>query len=101
MPSRAEQLWGEALERIVPAVPTYSLELYLRPGRALGLKEDRLLLGFPEDLVGWVMKRYASLLGETVRAVDESLAGVRITKLPATAGEGEGYARAGGDDQAA
>ena len=55
-----------------------TMALWIEPGEAVGITDDRLELAFPPRIWNcqWVQRRYASLLGDLARR--QGLAGVRI-----------------------
>ncbi len=54
------------------------LAIWIEPGSAIEIVDNRLVLAFPHLNCGWVQRRYAGMLGDAARK--QGLAGVRIVE---------------------
>ena len=75
-----ESLWGEVQARLRAAVPGPTYELWLEPLRPLGVQGDTLYLTAPAGVRVWAERRYSSLIGDAVPAVDGALRAVSFTE---------------------
>jgi len=74
-----DAIWRATRERLRASVPESTFRLWLEPLQAVGADADTLYLTGPEGIRAWAERRYSSLIGQALAAIETPLRQVAFT----------------------
>jgi hypothetical protein len=83
---QAVAVWDQVLEGLRGRVSASAFDSWLEPVACIGTIENAIAVEAPERVMSWLTRRYASFLGESIRAASD-FAGLRIFPALPTASD--------------
>jgi chromosomal replication initiator protein len=74
-----DAIWRATRERLRSSVPESTFRLWLEPLRVVGADADTLYLTGPEGIRAWTERRYSTLIGQALSAIETPLRQVAFT----------------------